>query len=128
MLAQYIRAEIANHYWWRWIEMECRHVDAVRKRFRDSIYPGAPLPIRYDKALGALELLLVNQVIYRASRLEQLLPYVPGLQKHWNLEFKANLPDAIGYLTRQTASNTQKALTDDPLDWCLLRLRGKPDD
>ncbi|KAH7114093.1 hypothetical protein EDB81DRAFT_862442 [Dactylonectria macrodidyma] len=82
LLAQRIRTEILNHHWWRWIEMECRHVDAMRKRFRDSIYPSIPLPIRYDKAFGAFELLLVNQ----------------------------------------------EALTEDPLDWCLVQLRAKPDD
>jgi hypothetical protein len=74
LLAQRIRTEILNHHWWRWIKMGCRHVHAVRKRFRDNIYPGTPLPIHYDKALGALELLLVNQVIYRAGRLKELLP------------------------------------------------------
>ncbi|KAI8648819.1 hypothetical protein NCS56_01497800 [Fusarium sp. Ph1] len=128
LLAQRIRTEILNHHWWRWIEMECRHVDAVRKRFRDDIYPGTPLPIRYDKALGALELLLVNQVIYRASRLKELLPFVPGLQKHWNLEPEANLPNTIGFLKREASANTQEALTEDPLDWCLVQLQAKPDD
>ncbi|KAL5583726.1 hypothetical protein FOVSG1_015077 [Fusarium oxysporum f. sp. vasinfectum] len=128
LLAQRIRTEILNYHWWRWIEMECRHVDAGRKRFRDNVYPGTPLPIRYDKALGALELLLVNQVIYRASRLEELLPFVPGLQKHWNLEPGANLPNTIGFLKREASANAQEALTEDPLDWCLVQLRAKPDD
>ncbi|KAF9780369.1 hypothetical protein IL306_000479 [Fusarium sp. DS 682] len=115
LLAQRIRTEILNHHWWRWIGMECRHVDAVRKRFRDNIYPVTPLPIRYDKALGALELLLVNQVIYRASRLKELRPFVPGLQKHWNLEPKANLPNTIGYPKREASANTQEASPRTPL-------------
>ncbi|WKT54251.1 hypothetical protein QSH57_004835 [Fusarium oxysporum f. sp. vasinfectum] len=128
LLAQRIRTEILNHHWWRWIEMECKHVDTERKRFRDNVYSGTPLPIRYDKALGALELLLVNQVIYRASRLEELLPFVPGLQKHWSLEPEANLPNTIGFLKREASVNTQEALTEDPLDWCLVQLQAKPDD
>ncbi|KAH7150598.1 hypothetical protein DER46DRAFT_613672 [Fusarium sp. MPI-SDFR-AT-0072] len=106
LLAQRIRTEILNHHWWRWIEMECKH----------------------DKAFGALKLLLVNQVIYRASRLEELLPFVPGLQKHWNLEPEANLPNTIGFLKREASANTQEALTEDPLDWYLVQLQAKPDD
>jgi hypothetical protein len=119
LLAQRIRSEILNHFWWRWIEVECKHVDAGRKRLRNNISPGTPLPVRYDKALGALELLLVNQVIYRASLLQDLQPFIPGLQKHWNIEPDAELPNAIGFLKRKASANTQKALTEDWLDWCL---------
>jgi hypothetical protein len=122
LLAQRIRSEILNHFWWRWIEVECKHVDAERKRLRNNISPGTPLPVRYDKALGALELLLVNQVIYRASLLQDLQPFVPGLQKHWNIEPDAELPNAIGFLKRKASANTQKALTEDCLDWCLSTL------
>ncbi|KID83176.1 hypothetical protein MGU_09539 [Metarhizium guizhouense ARSEF 977] len=128
MLVRRIRSEVRSHHWWHWIEMECRYVDALRDRFRDSVYPGAILPIDYDRALGALELLLVNQVIYRASCLEELLPYVPGLQEHWSLEPTAGLPNAIGFLLRKKSANTQESLTNDRLDWCLVQLLAKPDD
>ncbi|KAL3447880.1 hypothetical protein BJX65DRAFT_307557 [Aspergillus insuetus] len=63
LLALQIRSEVRSHHWWAWIEMECRHVDAVQKAYRDSIHSGSPLPGRYDRALGSLELLLVNQVL-----------------------------------------------------------------
>lgn len=86
------------------------------------------MPIEYDRALGALELLLVNQVIYRASCLEELLLYVPGLQEHWTLEPTAGLPNAIGFLRRKKSANTEKSLTNDRLDWCLVQFLGKPDD
>ncbi|KAJ4044767.1 hypothetical protein NW761_008317 [Fusarium oxysporum] len=128
MLTQRVILEIESCCWWRWIEMECRHVDAVRKRFSDSIYPGTPLPPSYDKALGALELLLVNQVIYRASLLEGLLPHIPGMQKHWTIDTSQRSSDRIGLLKRTTLPNTQESLTEDPLDWCLVQLQGQPDD
>jgi hypothetical protein len=128
MLVERIRFEVRSHHWWRWIEMECRNVDAARDRFRDAVYPGTILPIKYDRALGALELLLVNQVIYRASCLEELMPHVAGLQKHWSIEPTAQLPNAIGLLRRRTSTNTQESLTNDRLDWCLVQLLAKPDD
>ena len=128
LLASYICKEVYSYYWWRWVEIECRHVDEVHKRFRDSTYPGQPLPVRYDRALGALELLLVNQVIYRTKSLEELLPYTPGLSKHWSLQRDAGLPQGTARLTRNTASNTKESLAEDPLDWCLIQILGKPDE
>ena len=127
LLASGICKEVFSYYWWRWIEIECRHVDQVHQRFRDNTYPGQPLPVRYDRALGALELLLVNQVIYRTKSLEELLPFTPGLSKHWSLERNAGLPQGTARLTRNTPANTEKSLAEDPLDWCLIQMLGKPD-
>lgn len=79
-LTSNIYREVSSYYWWRWIEIECRHVDQMHKQFGDSAHPGQPLPVRYDRALGALELLLVNQVIYRTSVLKDVLPSLPGFQ------------------------------------------------
>nr|RBQ87940.1 hypothetical protein FVER53263_13551 [Fusarium verticillioides] len=128
MLAQRIGVEFQSHCWWRWIEMECKHVEAVRKRFSDSIYPGMPLPPKYDKALGALELLLVNQVIYRTTLLERVLPHIPGMQKHWAIDLSQATSKSLGLLKRTTLPNTQESLDDDTLDWCLVQLQGQPDD
>jgi hypothetical protein len=95
--------------------MVCRHVDAVRKRFRDSIYPGIPLPPSYNKTLGALELLLVNQVIHIQGK-------SPGGDPD------VSLSNAIGFLKRKTSVNTQESLIEDLLAWRLVRLEAKPDD
>ncbi|KAI1055330.1 hypothetical protein LB506_011512 [Fusarium annulatum] len=127
MLTQSIVLEIESHLWWRWIEMECNNVEAVRRRFSDSIYPGMPLPPKYDKALGALELLLVNQVNFRAELLGKLLPLMPGMQKHWKIDRSYASSKTLGLVKRITIPNTQEALTNDPLDWCLVQLQGKPD-
>ncbi|KAL2826764.1 hypothetical protein BJY01DRAFT_143263 [Aspergillus pseudoustus] len=129
LLASRIHSEIGSHQWWSWIEAECKHVDAMRRMYSDSICRGSPLPQRYDRALGALELLMVNQVIYRAKCLEELLPHVPGMQKHWSLKRGNNgkSPGVIGTLRRITPANTQESLTNDMLDWCLVQMLGQPD-
>jgi hypothetical protein len=128
LLASDICMEVFSYYWWRWIEIECRHIEQVHKRFRDSTYPGQPLPVSYDRALGALELLLVNQVIYRTESLEELLPFTPGLSKYWSLQRNADLPQGTARLTRNTPTNTKESLTEDPLDWCLIQMLGRPDE
>ncbi|KAG5814862.1 hypothetical protein H9Q74_002612 [Fusarium xylarioides] len=130
MITEQIILKVLSYFHWVWIETECKHVEAVRKRFSDSIYPGTPLPPSYDKALGALEALLQGQVRQKTKFLEELLPYIPGMQKHWELDpsrVPSDAPsDAFGSIRRTMPRDTQKSLTDDPLDWCLTRLQGNP--
>ncbi|KAF5989793.1 hypothetical protein FBULB1_558 [Fusarium bulbicola] len=83
------------------------------------------LPPKYNKALGALELLLVNQVKYLTILLEEVLPFVPGMQKHWVLDASHSSSEGVGSLRRTTPQNTQESLTYDPLDWCLMQLQGR---
>ncbi|OTA64856.1 hypothetical protein K449DRAFT_392957 [Hypoxylon sp. EC38] len=127
-LAYEIYTEIFGHYWWHWVETECRNVADFHRRFRDNIHPGNPLPPRYDKALGALELVLVNQVIYRAQILNEIVPYCPGFSQHWGVNRDDDTPEGYFKLERKTSNNTKEAFEEDPLDWCLMQLLGKPDE
>jgi len=128
LLTTHTCREVMGYYWWRWIEIECKHVKQMQKRFGDSIYPGQPLPVRYDRALGALELLLVNQVIYRTTSLEEVLPYAQGFSKHWSLQRDDGISEGAARLRRKTSTNTMASLTEDPLDWCLIQILGRPDE
>jgi hypothetical protein len=119
--------DVFDHYWWRWLEMECRHVRELHRRFRDNIRPGHPLPSQYDRALGGLEILLVNQVIRRASVLGGVLPFSPGMSSHYKMGMEPGTLTTKMRLTRITPSNTQDSLNNDPLDWVLTQLLGKPD-
>ncbi len=92
LLASHIYTEVLSYCWWHWIEIECRHVDKVHNRLGNSTFPGQPLPVTWDRALGTLELLLVDQVIYRTKALAKLLPFTPGLSKHWSLQRNADHP------------------------------------
>ncbi|KAF5556912.1 ycfA domain-containing protein [Fusarium mexicanum] len=131
MIPEQIVLELQTYCCWQWIESECSHVETIRRRFSDCIYPGMPLPPKYDKALGALELLLLGQVMQKILFLEEQLPHIPGMQKHWELDpsqIPSDAPsDAVGTTKRRTPQNTQQSLDDDPLDWCLVQLQGKPD-
>ncbi|EHK99803.1 hypothetical protein M7I_4298 [Glarea lozoyensis 74030] len=95
----------AVYNFWRmtWIRSECEHVRGIRDRFRDSIRPGQPLPKAYDRALGALELLVVNG--------------------------DPQLGEDLLHMERNPAAPVdQKLLYDqDPLEWCLTQLQGRPD-
>lgn len=129
LLIERIHMEVLSHFWWRLTVIECRRVDAARDKFRDSVYPGASLPIEYDRALGSLEFLLILQIGFRVAHLQGLLPLVPGLQKHWSFEPYAQ-PDLpyIGTIRRKTPVDTQESFNNDRLDWCLDKLLANPDD
>ncbi|KAI1402587.1 hypothetical protein F4819DRAFT_272081 [Hypoxylon fuscum] len=120
--------EVLGHFWWHWIEIECKNVSDLHRRFRDSVYPGHPLPPRYNRAIGALELFLVNQVILRVKILYNIIPYSPGFSQHWKLRHDDDISKGHLNLRRNETNNTKKSLEDDPLDWCLLQLLGMPDE
>lgn len=96
--------------------------------FVTAYVPGTVLPELYDRALGALELPIVSQAIYRGKCLKELLPYVLCLQKHWIIEADEKPANTIGFLRRKTPANTREPLANDALDWCLVQLLAKPDD
>jgi len=128
MLTRQICQEVHGYHLWRWVEIECRHVEQVHQRFGNGASPGRPLPVRYDRALGALELFIVDQVIFRANFLEKVLPHTPGLSKHWSLERTGDLPPGTSRLIRNSSTNSKESLAEDPLDWCLIQMLGKPDE
>ena len=126
-LTKNIYREVLSYYWWRWVEIECRHVEQMHKQFGDNAYSGQPLPVRYDRALGALELLLVNQVIYRTKILSDVLPFAAGFSRYWSSQHDVALPQGSVLLSRNTPTNTKESLENDPLDWCLVQILGEPD-
>ncbi|KAH8162604.1 hypothetical protein CIB48_g5643 [Xylaria polymorpha] len=119
--------DVLNHYRWRWLEIECRHVQDLHRRFRDNIYPGNALPPQYDRAVGGLEILVVNQVIKRADALSQVYPFSPGLRHHYKIEQEPGMSNNQVRIQQIISNNTQKALENDPLCWVLMQLLGMPD-
>ena len=116
LLALGIYEDVLSYYSWRWIESECRHVQELHIRFRDSTFQGSPIPSKYNKALGALELLLVNQVISRTQYMNGWLPFTPGLSKYWTLYNGPDAPQVTTVVTRNSIKTTKEASRDDPLD------------
>lgn len=114
--------EVLSYYWWRWIEIECRHVDDMHKQFGHSACPGQPLPLQYDRALSALETILVEQVIYRTRALNDVLPVAAGFSKYWKIEHDADLSPGFALLSRKISADTKEHLAEDPLDWCLTHM------
>jgi hypothetical protein len=129
VVAQQLFVDVLNYWQWSWVKSECEYAKSVHDRFRDSIRPGAPLPSIYDRALGALELLLVNSVIDKSKHLSGVMPQRPGFSQNWNFEWRpADGPTTFKLDRKTKAPAEQKELFDkDPLEWCLIQMQGAPD-
>jgi hypothetical protein len=117
--------EIVGFWWWKWVKSECEYVHSLQVRFRDSIHQGQRLPIVYDKALGALELLLVNQVIGRGKELAGEFPQRPGFRDKY--VFTPTEQPGAWKVTPKGDETTIEVYTGKPLVWCLHQLTGEPD-
>lgn len=129
LLSTQLFQDVSTYWQWIWIKSECMYVKSVHDRFRDSIRPGECLPSVYDRALGALELLLVNEVLHRTSSFETLIPQRPGFSHKWNFQWRPKDGVTVFKVDRKPgASVDQKDLFDkDPLEWCLIQMQAKTD-
>ena len=110
---------------WQNILQECENVQHQHNRFRDSIHPGERLPKMYDQALGALELMLVNQMHHQAKHLAAFIPQRSGFRHLWQTESRTPGQFSV----RRTAGfPVTEGFYRDPLDWCLMQLLGDPDE
>ncbi|ORX99972.1 hypothetical protein BCR34DRAFT_576209 [Clohesyomyces aquaticus] len=126
-LVRLIFHEIQSYHWWKFVEIEFQHAQKTHIRFRDNVYCGQALPRPYDRALGALELFLVNQVILRATLVGELLPLSSGFAEYWTLS-RSPTDVRVMEAKLKTPVNTVEHFREDPLHWCLAQMQGKPDD
>ncbi|KAK1674804.1 hypothetical protein BDP55DRAFT_716232 [Colletotrichum godetiae] len=129
MVAQYIYMEYQRYYSWYWIEVECKHARDLHAIFADSTHPGQPIRPKYNLALGALELLLVNQLLERTKRFKFLIPWAPEQALHYSLSKKPGMPleTVVRGVSRHSNLDTEEALENGPLDCCLHQMMRKPD-
>ena len=85
-LSIYITEDIMAFVRWQWVTETCEEVKRLHQNFQDDIQPGHPLPKKYDRALGDLELMLNNHI---ESRRRPLLTYIaqrPGFEHHFTID------------------------------------------
>ncbi|KAL5330279.1 hypothetical protein ACEPPN_003805 [Leptodophora sp. 'Broadleaf-Isolate-01'] len=129
VLTTAIFQDVISYWRWTWVKNECEHVKSARDRFRSNIYPGEALPVPYDRSLGALELLVVNEVLNRAEYFGTMLPQRPGFSYKWTFKWKPEASATSFQLGRRQNEAVDQAqlLKDDPLEWCLSQMQAEPD-
>lgn len=114
----HISADVMNLYWWLCIKEEAEHVKQVRARFEDQIHRGFPLPPKYDNALAAFELVLVNLMNIRCMLVRNEAQQRPGFEKYWE-----STRESEDILTmRQRHPGIPDKFFSDPLYWCMMNL------
>jgi len=117
--------DVEAYWFWQWVYDEFQNARICSLRYRDHIHAGEALPQKYDKALGALELLLVNAMHSRSLHLEAIIPQRPGFRHLW--EFKNIDPTGQIRVVRKSTTDVTDLFYEDPLEWCLIQLQGAPD-
>ena len=83
---------------------------------------------KYDRALSAFELLLVNRVISCGNYLSTVLAHRPGFRHQWTSEPKS-VSDGITALSvsRKRSKDTKEMFSEDSLKLRLLQMHDAPD-
>lgn len=118
-------APVSNVHSWSCLVDEISHVRAHYLASKDRIHLGEALPDKFDFALGALEVLVVNQLINRSQALGRLLPFLVSFQDYF--AFNTSLNDRIITNLKTKNTNAGELYSRDPLFWCLLQLTVDPE-
>ncbi|KAJ8062829.1 hypothetical protein OCU04_008085 [Sclerotinia nivalis] len=121
---------IESCWGWGWLKNECEHVKSIHNRFRDNIAQGENLPTKYNKALGALELLVVNEVNRRAELLGHRTSQRPGFSHNYTTTRRSQDqgPDILDIKRKGGLCSDEKYLFEnDLLDYCVSNLQARPD-
>ena len=112
---------------WRCVRDECEYVKNVHDRFIDNIHPGQPLPLEYDRALGALELLSANLVTTYAKHITDAVVFRPGFRHSWKFNHGPSVNGRSSIKVKRTSTTDMKELFHkDPLEWCILQMDDHP--
>ncbi|KAI8943314.1 hypothetical protein NX059_001334 [Plenodomus lindquistii] len=136
-----IMGDINLNRFWLMTLLEFKHLQGLYHRYRDSIIAGSPLPKKIDGALGALELILANEIHTRAKQLDAIMAQRPGFRNMYEaFEMTGRASDDVSKLegiTRVKAEFTKKgdgpssgvahAYRKERMWWIFTQLGGPPD-
>ena len=71
---------------WQWITETCEEVKRLHQTFQDDIQLGQPLPRKYDRALGDLELMLNNHIESGGRPLLSYIAQRPGFEHLFTID------------------------------------------
>ncbi|KAI0894764.1 hypothetical protein F4806DRAFT_503257 [Annulohypoxylon nitens] len=105
--------DLMNHNWWGGMKAACEPMLGVHRQLRNEIYPGSPLPPRFENDL----------VSHWAGNIVRTLPVCPGFSHHWRLTCKTDTDHGpFANADRVTPAHSMESFENDPLDWLLMQL------
>lgn len=113
---------------WQEIEHELRNVRSEYITHQKDLKPGRPNPVRYDRALGALLILVINSLINKSAHLSELAYSSPAWKSLWKI-----VPELSGGRRRalqmkdDSSINFKRLYKDDHILFCLLALGQRPE-
>ncbi|KAJ8129282.1 hypothetical protein O1611_g4349 [Lasiodiplodia mahajangana] len=121
LFANHIMREVFNYIMWRWVEIECKKVEEMQRRLRDTIYPGQTVRPEFNKAIRELELMLVNIVNNTTARMLEDITTSKSLPR--GLAVRRTLDGG----TRIELKEVEKQESGSSPLWCLVHMTTPPD-
>ncbi|KAH0291150.1 hypothetical protein M436DRAFT_56638 [Aureobasidium namibiae CBS 147.97] len=133
LIAKDIHLAVEDYLVWRGLFDEWSSVRNHYRRFRDSIYPGQPLPRRLESSLILLESTLLTRVDLKIKHLSGYISQRPGFQHIWEWTMLSTPPSKPGKQMFAATRKTDKGpayeqYCKDTLDWTLTELQSRPND
>ncbi|KAF1919968.1 hypothetical protein BDU57DRAFT_442892 [Ampelomyces quisqualis] len=136
-----VHSQIAHgvqvHWLWRNVVGEFENLQATYQRYRDSIRPGAPLPPKVERALGSIELVLVNTIHDRSKHLQAVITDRPGFRHMYDFGGISHVAERDGEsfqvrmaLKKKYTETSGKLLAyrEERIWFILVQLLGPPDE
>jgi hypothetical protein len=111
---------------WEGVKLECKNVKQIYNRMRDSIHRGQILPRAFDRAMGALEVRIINAVNSQAEHICTLMSHRPGFSRYFENSSEKKSP--VNLKAARPGLPLTELFEQDPLAWCLFQITGRPDD
>ncbi|CRG82823.1 hypothetical protein PISL3812_00169 [Talaromyces islandicus] len=126
LIADEIFYSVRLYLEWEGVKLECENVERIYNRMRDSIHRGQSLPRAFDRAMGTLEVRIINVVNSQAEDICTLMSHRPGFDRYFEDSHKKN--SSINLKKAMPGECLRPLFEQDPLAWCLFQMTGRPDD
>lgn len=114
--------------YWRLMEDEIRRFSNILDENRQIIAQEKLLPFQYDRALGALELFILGQVLHRGNSLVHDVAGSPGFSQYWVWTSPDdNYSNPMNVYRIDGGNNSMAGFDKDFLDWFITHAGDPPD-
>ena len=112
---------------WNHLAEELRYVRQQYEAHHKYIKLGQPLPESYDRAIGSLQLLVINRLIYKSTHLKGLTLVSPAWKSMWKVDPKLSGVQTCVERKDGGVINYRQIYKSDHILYCLAALGERPE-
>ncbi|KAH7327065.1 hypothetical protein BKA65DRAFT_539741 [Rhexocercosporidium sp. MPI-PUGE-AT-0058] len=122
-----LHRDVCTAQYWGWIVEEVKSLRDLHARFRDSIFPGEPLPKKYGDKFAALEALVLALIESQSKHTRATYPQRPGFQEGYKFKYVGDTDTRTGFFELKANTRTDLDMYPvDKLDWYVYSVTESP--